>query len=182
MFDLEQIKGAGFDEVLRQMPAAVVIADAPSGKIVFSNKASRRWTERVLGQRVPQELGQYRDLQERSNFQMLHPDGRSYEVEEWPLTRSIKHVEEQLRESSKRIEDILESITEAFYAVDREWRFTYINERALLYMQAFKNDSDLTREELLVKDVWEVFPEAVSTAFYEFGTKLATRHAPVTWP
>jgi len=37
----------------------------------------------------------------------------------------------------------------------------------LHYMQAFKNDSELTREELLGKDVWEVFPEAVSTVFYD---------------
>ena len=94
MFDLEQIKGAGFEEVLRQMPAAVVIAEAPSGKILFSDREARRWTEQVLGQRVPQELGQYRDLQDSTNFQMFHPDGRPYEVEEWPLTRSIRDGEE----------------------------------------------------------------------------------------
>src|SRR5215217_5076697 len=94
MFDLQQIKGAGFEEVLRQMPAAVVIAEAPSGKILFSNREAQRWTEQVLGQRVPQELGQYRDLQDSSNFQMFHPDGRPYEVEEWPLTRSIRDGEE----------------------------------------------------------------------------------------
>jgi hypothetical protein len=49
MFDLEQIKGAGFEEVLRQMPAAVVIAEAPSGKILFSNREARQWTGQVLG-------------------------------------------------------------------------------------------------------------------------------------
>jgi PAS domain-containing protein len=37
--------------------------------------------------------------------------------------------------SDRRIEDILESITEAFVAVDHEWRYTYINERALRRMQ-----------------------------------------------
>jgi len=78
-----------------------------------------------------------------------------------------KRTEESLRESSRQIEDILESITDAFYAVDHQWRFTYINDRALRYMQAFKNDSELTREELLGKNVWEEFPEAVSTVFYD---------------
>jgi hypothetical protein len=31
------------------MPAAVVIAEAPSGKILFSNREARQWTGQVLG-------------------------------------------------------------------------------------------------------------------------------------
>jgi PAS domain S-box-containing protein len=94
MFDQQDIERAAFEEVLRQMPAAVIVVEARSGEIVFTNTEAQQWTEQVLGQRVPSELGQYRDLQIRSNFQMLHPDGRSYEVEEWPLTRSIRSGEE----------------------------------------------------------------------------------------
>jgi PAS domain S-box-containing protein len=94
MFDRQEIERAASDEVLRQMPAAVLIAEASSGKIIFSNRAARQGTEQVLGQPVPQELEQYRDLQDRSNFKMLHPDGQPYEVEEWPLTRSIRSGEE----------------------------------------------------------------------------------------
>ena len=76
------------------MPAAVIVVEAPSGKIVFTNREAQQWTEQVLGQRVPSELGEYRGFQESNNFEMLHPDGRSYEVEEWPLTRSIRSGEE----------------------------------------------------------------------------------------
>jgi PAS domain S-box-containing protein len=94
MFDRQEIERAGFEEVLRQMPTAVVIAEAPSGKIIFVNKEAQQWTEQVLGQPVPSELGQYRDLQDSSNFKMLHPDGRPYEMQEWPLTRSITSGEE----------------------------------------------------------------------------------------
>ena len=78
-----------------------------------------------------------------------------------------KRAEEELRESSRRTEDILESITDAFYAVDRDWRYTYINERALHLLQWAKEDEGLTREYLLGKNMWEVFPEAVSTVFYD---------------
>jgi PAS domain-containing protein len=59
-----------------------------------------------------------------------------------------KEAEEALRESHRRTEDILESITDAFYAVDHRWPFTYINERALHLLQWAKGE-DLTREELL---------------------------------
>ena len=43
------------------------------------------------------------------------------------ITQS-KRSEEELRKSGERITNILESITDAFVAVDRQWRFTYLNE------------------------------------------------------
>jgi PAS domain S-box-containing protein len=74
------------------------------------------------------------------------------------ITQS-KRAEEELRKSGERITNILESITDAFVAVDRQWRFTYINERALTTLQR-------TREELVGKNMWEEFPEAVGLPAY----------------
>jgi PAS domain S-box-containing protein len=51
---------------------------------------------------------------------------------------------------------LLESITDAFYALDRHLRFTYINHRALDY---FKKE----REELLGRRIDEVFPAVKGT-------------------
>jgi PAS domain S-box-containing protein len=69
--------------------------------------------------------------------------------------------------SERRIEDILESITDEFFAVESEWRFTYINERALRSIQKLKGDQELTREEVLGKNQWEVVPEVVGSVFYQ---------------
>jgi PAS domain S-box-containing protein len=215
MFDPQGIMKAASEEVLQQMPAAVIVVEAPSGEIVFTNREAQRWTDQVLGQRVPTELGEYRGLQESNEFKMLHPDGRSYEVEEWPLTRSItsgeeirdeeiihlladgsrfwsrynsspvyneegriiggmavvyditeqKRSEEELKESSRRTEHILESIPDEFTAVDREWRYTYVNERELDIIRRVKGE-ELTLEEVLGKNVWEFYPELVGTTFY----------------
>jgi len=77
-----------------------------------------------------------------------------------------KRSEEALRESRRRIENILESITEDFYTVDREWRFTYINDRALRSVQSGRR-GELKREDLLGRNVWECFPELVGTVFYQ---------------
>jgi len=63
-----------------------------------------------------------------------------------------KRAEEELREASRRIENILESITDAVWSVDREWRFTYINEHALGIMRAIKKNNELTHEDILGKD------------------------------
>lgn len=66
-------------------------------------------------------------------------------------------------EANERLREMLESIGDAFYALDREWRYTYINHRAERYYGRPK-------ESMLGRSVWEVFPEAVggqSWALYQ---------------
>jgi PAS domain S-box-containing protein len=83
-----------------------------------------------------------------------------------------KRAEEALQEANERITNILESITDAFVAVDRQWRFTYLNERALTTLQR-------TREELLGKNMWEAFPEAVELPAYREYHRAMTSGTPV---
>jgi hypothetical protein len=40
MFDPQEIMKAASEEVLQQMPAAVIVVEAPSGEIVFTNRLS----------------------------------------------------------------------------------------------------------------------------------------------
>ncbi|MBD0327981.1 MAG: PAS domain S-box protein, partial [Pyrinomonadaceae bacterium] len=70
-----------------------------------------------------------------------------------------KRAEEVLRESNQRVINIFESITDAFFALDNEWRFTYLNRQAERLLQR-------TRSELLGKNLWAEFPEAVDSTFY----------------
>jgi PAS domain S-box-containing protein len=55
---------------------------------------------------------------------------------------------------------LLESITDAFYALDGQWRFTYVNQRALDFYSK-------KREELLGKCFWDIFPQATGSALQE---------------
>jgi PAS domain S-box-containing protein len=71
-----------------------------------------------------------------------------------------KRTEAALRESEQRSRTILESVTDAFYAVDREWRFTYLNHEAERLLGR-------TRGDLVGKQIWEEFAPAVETAFYD---------------
>ncbi|HSK98889.1 MAG TPA: PAS domain S-box protein [Rubrobacteraceae bacterium] len=340
MLDRQQIERIGLEEALRRMPAAAVVAEAPSGKIILINERARRMLERNAGwSRLPEPEG----IGDFGELKMFRPDGRPVEMEEWPLVRSIrsgeevrdeeqsylladgsrltirsdsspihddegrivagvlivrdvtehkrseedmraseerfratfeqaavgiahnapdgrwlrvnrklceilgysreellrkkfqdvthpddlatdveqtrrllagaidsfsmekrytkkdgstvwgnltvslareasgepdyfiaviediterKRAEEELKWSHRRIEDILESITDESFAVDREWRYTYINERALDRVRTLKGE-ELTREDLLGRIVWEAVPEVVGTVFYD---------------
>src|SRR5918992_2598 len=66
----------------------------------------------------------------------------------------------------RRTVDILESIPDEFVAFDREWRYTYINGRALDIIRRAKGE-ELTREDLVGKIIWEIYPEAVGSVFYQ---------------
>ena len=60
----------------------------------------------------------------------------------------------------REVADILESRNDAFFNIDGERRFTYINRAA----EEFWNRS---REELLGRNIWEEFPQAVGSEPYE---------------
>ena len=62
--------------------------------------------------------------------------------------------------AEQRAVDTLESMTDGFYALDADWRFTYVNRRSELILKR-------RREDLLGKNIWVEFPEAVGTVFYE---------------
>ncbi len=60
-------------------------------------------------------------------------------------------VHTQLEEADQKHAALLESITDAFVALDRDWRYTYVNANASFLIGK-------TREELVGKVMWEVFP------------------------
>ena len=69
-----------------------------------------------------------------------------------------RQAEEALRAAGDRAADILESITDAFFALDQDWRFTYLNDQGERLLQR-------SREGLLGKSIWDEFPEAVGSTF-----------------
>lgn len=64
-----------------------------------------------------------------------------------------KHFEASLRASNQRVFNILESITDAFVAFDRDWRYTYVNPEAVRLLGR-------SAEELLGQRWRDIFPEA----------------------
>jgi PAS domain S-box-containing protein len=77
--DLE-MKQNFLEAVLRQMPAGVVIAEAPSGKLVLGNDQM----ETIFGLGVGTAVNIF-----DSQYKFFRRDGSPYLPEEWPLLRSL---------------------------------------------------------------------------------------------
>ncbi|MBK6006097.1 PAS domain-containing protein [Ramlibacter ginsenosidimutans] len=72
----------------------------------------------------------------------------------------LAQAQEEKRLLAERLSVTLESMTEGFYVVDREWRVTYANSEAARVMR-------LARSEALGKHLWmEIFPQAIDTVFH----------------
>lgn len=72
-------------------------------------------------------------------------------------TRRLREEAETL---ARRQTAILESITDAFFTLDSQWRFQYVNAEAERLLER-------QRDALLGASIWEEFPEATDLAFFE---------------
>ncbi len=82
--------------------------------------------------------------------------------------------EDELRAAHQRTVEILESITDAFYAVDYDWRLTYVNRRTEeLWGQK--------REDLLGRSLWELFPQPDEAEGFQMHQRAADQREPVSF-
>ena len=70
------------------------------------------------------------------------------------------------REAERQRRAIIDRMTDAFFALDEEWRFTYVNEQAQPILASAMGE-DLSSDEMEGLHHWDAIPEAVDTPFYE---------------
>ncbi|MBA3553600.1 MAG: PAS domain S-box protein [Gemmatimonadales bacterium] len=76
-----EIQRSRLTAVIEQMPAGVIVAEAPSGRIIVGNRqVARIWRHDLI---VAEDVEEYRA------YRGFHPDGRPYRSDEWPLVRAI---------------------------------------------------------------------------------------------
>jgi PAS domain S-box-containing protein len=85
-----------------------------------------------------------------------------------------RRAEEETRRANAKVREVLESVTDAFSALDREWRFTYVN------AQVARNVGK-TREELVGRSIWELFPEEVGGEGYAKLQRAMEAREPVQY-
>jgi len=71
---------------------------------------------------------------------------------------ALHEAQTKAEEAERQRLNILESINDAFFAIDTEWKFTYLNEQCNTLLERSKG-------ELLGRNIWSEFPHAVGTVF-----------------
>jgi len=78
----------------------------------------------------------------------------------------------ELQESARRMTEILEKTTDAFFALDRQWRFTYLNAQA-------EKLFDRSRDQLLGKELWKEFPHLKNSPIEQNYHRVVAQQIPV---
>jgi len=178
------VVGRGLFDVFRDAnpanlhPTGIANLRASLETVLRTRKAHRMPTQRYDVQR-PDGTWVVRHWEPR-NSPVLAADGSVrfilHEVEEvtgYVTARESEvdarlQAERRLRESEEarteidvarqRSDAVLASIADAFYLLDRDWRFTYVNDAAEPLLQT-------TRDKLLGHTLWEMFPGVIGSPF-----------------
>ena len=71
-----------------------------------------------------------------------------------------KHLEEEVRQSRDKLAWVLSTITDGLLMIDRDWRYTYVNEQAGQVL-------GVNPDNLLGQRVWDIFPAAKTDGVLE---------------
>ncbi|WP_224269096.1 PAS domain S-box protein [Haloprofundus salinisoli] len=189
-------------ELVRANDAAAEVLDAHTdGSEVLEYTAGDILVYDEEDEPIPREERPYTWALERGEpvydwqAQMEHPDGerRWYSVNAMPLVddgeveqvvvvgddiTQLKQQAEWLRrerdELRSELDELFARVTDAFFGLDADWQFTYINETAEKFLER-------SADELVGANIWEEFPEAVGGAFETEYRRAMETQEPVSF-
>ena len=151
----------------------------PSEDVAAVDRAWRQAAAAKTAFDVEHRIRRHADGEWRWHFGRVRPVfGEDCEVVRWVGTavdihdRKISELE--LKKARRDLADILGSIAEAFIAVDREWRFVYVNARVA-------NRLGFKTEDLIGRNMWEVVPASIDTLFYPNYHRVMQERVPLQW-
>lgn len=82
--DLLKIEKSNLLTLINKLPVGILVVDASGEYLIKNQKLEEIWGDPMIVD----------DLAEYCYYNGSHPDGKPFEIEDWPLTRSIKEGEE----------------------------------------------------------------------------------------
>ena len=74
--------------------------------------------------------------------------------------------------AQQQVETILSSINDAFYVLDLDWRYTFVNDRLCEIIA-------MEREQILGHRIWDLFPDTVDTEMYVHFHRALNEQTPI---
>lgn len=187
-------------EILGSISDAFCAVDQNWNFTYFNTEAEKllqRKSDDVLGNNIWEEFAPargtmleevYRRVAETGvseTFEYLYPgNGCWYEINTYPsnggLSTYFKNIDER-KKAERRLKNafeeknrILESIGDAFFALDKDWTVTYWNRKA-------EEIIGIRREDLIGYNLWEKFPEAKNMMFFKQYQQSFVEQVPVSF-
>ena len=172
----EYLRTSHADESILGRPLFEVFPDNPTVEDPVGSRTLRASLARVIACGEPDRMSVVR-------YDVRRPasEGGAFEERYWsPLNVPVlgadgrieyivHRVEEATVKSSRSAVEILESITEGFFTLDRNWCFGYVNAEAHRIL-------DVAPGALVRRVIWEVYPGLEGTPFWDcFHQTMETR-------
>ncbi|MGL5194525.1 MAG: PAS domain S-box protein, partial [Chroococcales cyanobacterium] len=106
--------------------------------------------------------GTHKDISER----------KQREAERSQLLEREHQARMEAEAERNRVKTILESITDGFFAVDRNWTVIYLNGQAEVLLHKH-------RDQMLGHNLWDLFPEAIDSEFYHQHHRAVAEQVPI---
>jgi len=109
---------------------------------------------------------------ELEGFAKVTHDMTEQREHEQQLRKQTERLKRQRDDLKAEIVEVFERVDEAFFALDDEWRITYVNDRAVTLVR-------LPPGELIGARVWDILPEVADGKPREMAEKAMTTQEPV---
>jgi diguanylate cyclase (GGDEF)-like protein/PAS domain S-box-containing protein len=152
---------------------AAVHPDDRAKVLAMFEQARHGLVQPLLEHRVVWPGGEVRELLVRG-YAFRDPDGHPAMSGTVADLTGVKRSSAALRAMSRKLVNTLESMTDAFYTLDQEWRFTYLNTEAERLLQR-------PRRELIGQVLWQAFPELVGSRFETEYRQAVALHRPAAF-
>ncbi|MGJ7922632.1 GAF domain-containing protein [Neobacillus sp. LXY-4] len=88
------------------------------------------------------------------------------------LENMVEERTKELAAANEKVTNVIESISDGFFALNKEWKYIYINQHQILPQKK-------TAQEVLNKNIWEVYPKSVNTPMYKEFHRAMFERVPV---
>ncbi len=187
----EALRDAGFEsEICQNLEQLIERLDENAGAVLLAKEALvephlTRFVERLAAQPpwsdlpvlVLTQTGYLADASTRV-LNLLGPNANVTLIER-PMRSSTlfsvvrvavraRRRQYEMRDLLAQRESILASISDAFSAIDHDWRYTYVNDRVAEL-------AGIPKEKLLGQNIWESFPDSVGSDFFDLAHEAMDR-------
>ena len=132
------------------------------------------WTARPFHEENGNVAGVIASFEEITQQKQVENSLRQESKQLFEYFKWLRKSEMDIAQSNKFIADIINNMSDAFYVLDNQWRFKYVNNKAEKFLK-------ISREKLLGENLWKIIPQAKGALLEQNFRKAKKDCIPITF-